>query len=223
MRNQYAWTKRAAALLLVFSLVMALGCSSKPSRSVATKEIDHFLEFFDMALILDIGKIQKCNESPRDPTSNINYPIAEKLGYLEVRAEGDRSWQVDLTDAGRSYLGSRKETPYAHKVDSCGDRSQVDFLVAERKVSDISDIAPDQDGQVLVSYKWKWVLTGIGQRLSPSGDIYQQLSSDQRHALLHDFWFYFGSLEPRDLSDSAEHDDKILLKRTDKGWTVRIK
>ncbi len=207
------------ARLLVFSLVMALGCSSKPSRSVATKEINHFLEGVDLPLMLKIGTLGKCAVA-RGPDSAISYPVAEKLGYITIRAVADKSWQIDLTDAGSTYLRSRKETPYSHEVSSCGDYSQVDFLVAERKVTTISDIAPYPQGGMAVAFKWKWVPTTIGRRLSLSGDIYSQLSSDQLHALLHDLQFAGPGFEIEDLTDSAERDAKVLLKKTDTGWKV---
>jgi hypothetical protein len=222
MRNQSIWIKRSTALLLASALVMALGCSSKPSRSVATKEIDHFFQGFDLPLMLIIGKIGKCAEKGL-PDSDISYPVAEKLGYITVRAEGDKFWQVDLTEVGRAYLGNRKETPYAHEVSSCGDYSQVDFQVAQKIVTDISDITPFQEGQVLVTFKWKWAPTDVGKRLSPSGDVYQQLSSDQRHALLRELQFAGPEFEISDLADSAERENKLVLKKTDQGWTVRIK
>jgi len=65
-----------------------------------------------------------------------------------------------------------------------------------------------------------WFPTQIGRRLSPSGDVYPQLSSDQRHALLHYLQFTGPGFEIEDLTDSAERDAKALLKKTDTGWKV---
>src|SRR5258708_38543713 len=106
MRNQYIWMKRFARLL-VFSLVMALGCSSKPSRSVATKEINHFLEGFDLPLMLKIGTLGKCAVA-RGPDSAISYPVAEKLGYITIRAVADKSWQIG-SNRCRQHLFAKQE------------------------------------------------------------------------------------------------------------------
>jgi hypothetical protein len=94
---------------------------------------------------------------------------------------------VSLTEKGKSFFENEHGVRQFHRVGHGCDEYQVTLPIARAFVVDVSSpkIQEEQPGSFIYEYTTssKWRITDLGKALQSDGEIYSQLSAEQRQDL----------------------------------------
>ena len=198
-------TKRVSKALSVVLVAILMGCSSDPakqapSRSDVEQRMNSYIALGSVQLGVDIGRTgTKCffpfnganNEDPMDigytPEKNLPTVVAVKAGLISVNPAGKDWWDVSLTDKGKAFFVEELGVKQFHRAGHGCDEDEVTLMIARPFVVDVSSpkIQEIEPGTFAYDYtvSLKWRITDLGKALQSDGDIYRQLSAEQRQDL----------------------------------------
>ncbi len=196
--------KHSSKTLIVVMIAILTGCSAKdpakeaPLRSDVRARMDSYYNSVDLAV--DIGHTgTQCffpfsgqqNEEPIDigytPDKDVPTVIAVRAGLISVNPAGKNWWDVSLTEKGKAFFENEHGVRQFHRVGHGCDEYQVTFPIARAFVVDVSSpkIQEEQPGSFIYEYTTssKWRITDLGKSLQSDGEVYSQLSAEQRQDL----------------------------------------
>jgi hypothetical protein len=185
-------SKRAVILLFSFLFLLA-GCNQGVehgmSRYMIGSAIEHTMD--DSSLFLHVGRIG-CDRltfhdspGPYVPENNrewIGYFAAARAGLITIKPDGPHSWQVRLTDLGRSLSAPNWKTSRDGTV-GC-DSELIKFPVAQRILIEVSSVSGTSE-KTEAKYKWKWVPLEVAARLKAA--LSPPQIQDLNHELIQSF------------------------------------
>jgi hypothetical protein len=196
---------KSVSTALSIVIVILVGCSADPVkeaplRSDVERRMNSYNALGSSELKVDIGRTgTKCffpflgekNEEPMDigytPEKDLPTVVAVKAGLVSVTPAGKDWWDVSLTEKGKAFFQNEYGVQQFHRAGHGCDEYDVTLLVARASVVDVSapKIHEDTPGSFVYDYKVtsKWRITDLGKALQSDGDIYRQLTAEQRQEL----------------------------------------
>lgn len=197
--------RNICAILAAAVIVGCLGCSTDPvkqapSRSDVETRMNSYYALGSIDLAVDIGRTgTKCffafngtqNEEPMDvgytPEKDIPTVVAVKAGLVSVSPAGKDWWDVSLTEKGKTFFENELGVKQFHRAGQGCNEDQVTLMIARPFVVEVSapKIRETDPGAFAFDYSVssKWRITDLGKVLQSDGDIYRQLSAEQRQKL----------------------------------------
>ena len=198
--------KRIATAFIVVMSAILIGCSAKdpakeaPLRSDVQARMDSYYASNSIELAVDIGHTgTQCffpfsgerNEEPMDigytPDKDVPTVTAVRAGLISVNPAGKNRWDVSLTEKGKAFFENEHGVRQFHRAGHGCDEYQVTFPIARAFVVDVSSpkIQEEQPGSFIYEYtaSSKWRITDLGNALQSDGEVYNQLTAEQRQEL----------------------------------------
>jgi hypothetical protein len=216
--------QRMVKALIVVMIAILTGCSAKdpakeaPLRSDVQARMDRYYASNSIELAVDIGRTgTQCffpfsgqqNEEPMDigyaPDKDVPTVIAVRAGLISVNPAGKNWWDVSLTEKGKAFFENEHGVRQFHRVGHGCDEYQVTLPIAHAFVVDVSSpkIQEEQPGSFIYEYtaSSKWRITDLGKALQSDGEVYTQLSAEQKQDLEKSI----------NLSDNIYHGPRFTL------------
>jgi hypothetical protein len=211
---------RKISFLLVAFLM--LGCSSSMvSRKDALNQIRNKQER-DPGILFFVGRVgTSClpaEIADYDPEQHFAERIASKAGYLTVKSDGTGYWKLELTDKGQQFF--KTEAVRSKQIHEGGcNFDAVNFPVARKTILDVSGVRSEGNDSV-AEYVWQWKLTDLGRALREKGDLYPQLTPDDRARM--EIWLnkQITLPIPDDQSLGASNTGSARFRKYDDGWRI---
>lgn len=198
--------KKMVKAFIVAMIAILIGCSAKdpakeaPLRSDVQARIGSYYASNSIELAVDIGHTgTQCffpfsgqrNEEPMDigyaPDKDVPTVIAVRAGLISVNPAGKTWWDVSLTEKGKAFFENEHGVRQFHRVGRGCDEYQVTFPIARAFVVDVSSpkIQEEEPDSFIYEYtaSSKWRITDLGKELQSDGEVYTQLSAEQRQDL----------------------------------------
>lgn len=213
--------RKIPALLLVCAV---LGCSnSMVSRKDALAQIRHQTEINDHGLLVFVGRVGlPCPHPDRpdwNPEEDIGTIVARKAGYLTVASDGEGYWKLELTDKGRAFMKSEAVHFNSKQYGDC-NFGVVNFPLVTKTISEVTGVMPEGN-ECRAEYKWHFKLTDLGRLLQEKGDVYLQLSLDERIRLGHRVGRELSLPVPDDPEIQLPNTGTAVFRKYDDGWRLQ--
>jgi hypothetical protein len=216
--------RRNQTLSLALLLLTVGGCSNHLSRSNANNQIEREIQRGQaeesqrvvVMKFVNVGRIEEhCFSqglSVYDPVEKNDYKALAQSGFVTVKSMGTHSWDVSLTDAGKTAMVG---APYAHKQQGLCDYWQVSLALAKWDTFNVTGIREDgPHAKANITIVWK--LTPLGRALKKEA-AQLNLSRIEAGQLLSGYAL-------ADISENASEYHQyqsVLFDKYGDGWRMR--
>lgn len=208
-------------LVAVLGMLSLAAYSSDLSQREAGDALSAWLQKSKVSLVVKIGRVGvNCADRAQgvfddNPEVSVEYKAAQELGWIRVTRDGPGFWKIEPVGLSSAVVES---TQHNHHYAANGCDYHLAYIpIADRNLVEVISVKQVDQGNE-VKFRWKWVLTPEGKKLSADlplsllADTDWRLNNTARMEAEADFTLM-------DIPQTiAVHEELVVLKRENNEW-----